>query len=411
MSQDDQEMNTSNVKPFRKKGSMVQPLDYPDLDDNRILDTPDNLKCLLDHLGIKVRYNEMKRQREIAIKDFKFYKEKQQIVTLRKIHTLALKYRMPVCSLDELLDVISFENPYHPIRDFILSKPWDGVSRLQDFMDCLDTNNKEFDQLLIKTWLISVVAAAFSEEGFASQGVLVFTGEQFVGKTSWFNSLFPSHFHAVLEGIILDPGNKDHVITCASFLIGELGELDGTFRKSDIAKLKSFITKSSDRLRAPFARKDEVYARRTIFGASVNSPNFLIDQTGNRRWWTVSVNAINSETIDRQQLWAEIHSLFLAGHKPTLDRATVMQLSESNKKHEMVDPLLEGILDLFDWSEGWQKSNTQDLSSTAVLRMLNVKPNAVECTRIGQILRKLTGKKPSRNKLERLHTLPRFLPK
>ena len=45
----------------------------------------------------------------------------------------------------------------------------------------------------------------------------------------------------IKDGITLNPSDKDSVMQCVRNWIVELGELDATFRKSDIASLKSFI--------------------------------------------------------------------------------------------------------------------------------------------------------------------------
>ena len=59
-----------------------------------------------------------------------------------------------------------------------------------------------------------------------------------------------------------------------SELIVELGELDATFRKSDIASLKSFITSDRDVLRRPYARLESEFARRTVFLHRLTQSNF-----------------------------------------------------------------------------------------------------------------------------------------
>jgi predicted P-loop ATPase len=113
--------------------------------------------------------------------------------------------------------------------------------------------------------------------------------------TSWFS-----------EGLTMDPSNKDHVIQGTATFMCELGELDATTRKSDVAQLKAFLTRSKDVYRSPYGQHREVYARRTIFGATVNPDAFLVDDTGNRRFWVMPVSAVNADHgLDMQQIWAE----------------------------------------------------------------------------------------------------------
>jgi predicted P-loop ATPase len=77
------------------------------------------------------------------------------------------------------------------------------------------------------------------------------------------------------------------------------------------AALKAFITQASDTYRLPYARKNTVNPRRTVFFASVNDSKFLSDNTGNRRYWTIDCTDIDyRHQIDMQQFWAEVKTLY-----------------------------------------------------------------------------------------------------
>jgi putative DNA primase/helicase len=76
--------------------------------------------------------------------------------------------------------------------------------------------------------------------------------------------------------------------------------------KKDQSKLKAFITKTVDVLRRPYARAETKFQRRTVFCGSVNSRNFLKDDTDNVRYWIHDVTAINLDHgIGMQQVFAE----------------------------------------------------------------------------------------------------------
>ena len=68
----------------------------------------------------------------------------------------------------------------------------------------------------------------------------------------------------------IEVGNRDSEKTLVSHFIVELGELDAKFRKSDIAQLKGFLSKSRDQMILPYERANNNYARRTSFIATVN---------------------------------------------------------------------------------------------------------------------------------------------
>ncbi|WP_228368236.1 virulence-associated E family protein, partial [Klebsiella pneumoniae] len=172
-----------------------------------------------------------------------------------------------------------------------------------------------------------------------------------------------------LDGAVLDPANTDLVKNAVSHWIVELGELDATFRKADIARLKAFVTLPSDKLRLPYDRIESEYPRRTVLAASVNENRYLVDDTGNSRWWTVPVSRCNyRHSIDMQQLWAEVRVHFERGEQWWLTDAEELALQGRNEEHEAVDPVEEIISAKFDWESlpggpGWR-----DMTATEVLQ-------------------------------------------
>ncbi|RUM53253.1 MAG: virulence-associated E family protein, partial [Methylococcus sp.] len=65
--------------------------------------------------------------------------------------------------------------------------------------------------------------------------------------------LVPKNFRRYVKtGHHLSLGNKDTEIKAISYWITELGELDSTFKQSDISKLKAFTRKTDDVIRLPY---------------------------------------------------------------------------------------------------------------------------------------------------------------
>jgi putative DNA primase/helicase len=268
----------------------------------------------------------------------------------------------------------------------IKNNQWDGVNRLDKFIQTVQTTNNSVSHRLIKTWMIAAIAAAHSATGFVNQGVLVLQGKQDIGKTRWVKSLDPINCDAVKEGAILDPANKDNVTTLAKHWIVELGELDATFRKADIARLKSFITMQADDVRLPYARRHTRMPRRTAYIATVNDNNFLADDTGNRRWWTITVNSINfNHGLDMIQVWSEVYQLWINGALTYLSDDLKISVNEINESHEKVEPFQELLSSRFDWDS----TARQELTATQVLIELGYKaPTLSETQRMGNSLQK-----------------------
>ncbi len=387
---------------------LLQIQNYPELSSRgKVLDTSVNLKLLLDIFGIVVRWNNMKRDREVMIPKCELFPEDAENFALNVIRDLALNNEMPITRIDDHLNLLGQRENYHPVVEGLKQNPWDGVSRLDQFIATLETTNPPLTYKLVRRWMISAIAAIHSEEGFASHGVLVLAGDQNIGKTRFIKALDPFDCEAVKTGATLDPKDKDCVKTVASFWIVELGELDGTFRKADIARIKSYLTEDFDKIRLPYARKDSVLKRRTVFAATVNDPHFLVDDTGNRRWWTLHVTAINDKHgLDMGQVWAEVYSIWATGEQTWMTSDEFNELNAHNKHHEQINPLEELLYTFFDFTEGWQSKTKIAYSATETLRALGFQnPSRFQCTQMGKIITRLTGKLPKRSMAGSLHEL------
>lgn len=287
---------------------------FPDVNDrNKPLDTIDNLKTLLTHYGITIKYNMLKREPEIVIPNFKSQGELYNNAVLGELTSICARNQLPVNHLNLYITTIAHENEYHPVRDWIDEQVWDGVSRLQSFYDSVElAEPNPLKETLLRKWALSAVASLY-HPNFSCEGVLTFQGSQGLGKTSWILQYVPEQFRTewVKDGVVLDMRNKDTVFKALGSWITELGELDATFKKSDIEALKAFITERQDKLRSPYDRVANTYRRQTVFYASVNEVEFLQDSE-NRRFWVLVCKKLNWVDMDIGQFWAEMKQMYMA---------------------------------------------------------------------------------------------------
>lgn len=321
------------------------------------LPTALNLAELCRRIGVVVRYNTIKKDVEVLVPDLVTTIDNDKEVSTNELYNCLHRVRMAVGGFEANLCSLAEANQYNPVAMWIGSKAWDGKSRLQDFFDTVtaktDTalpDGRSLKEVLMRKWLISAVAAAYERDGVVARGVLTFVSKQNLGKTRWAKQLAPRELGVIADGEILNPADKDSVLKVVSKWIVELGEVDATFRRADIAALKAFISRDCDSLRRPYARTESKYARRTIFFASVNDPQFLHDETGNTRWWTIHAVALGEPAkLDMQQVWAEVKSLYDAGESWHLDPVEIDALNGHNSEHESINPVHEMIDKSFDW--------------------------------------------------------------
>lgn len=359
--------------------------------------TISNVKLLLDMYGFFVRYNVIKKKTEVLMPPFIRTSDNVDNVVLAHISSLAAMNNMPTGQIPAYVEAVADGNPYNPVKDWIEGTPWDGIKRFNEIADTIKAREgfpNELRLALMYRWLLSCVAAAIVDKGFKARGVLTLQGRQGCGKSSWFAALIsdPVLREQVLkQDHHLDGANKDSLITAIGHWITEIGELDSSFKK-DIARLKGILTAEHDKVRRPYARADVEYPRRTVFCATVNAADFLVDVTGNTRFWTIPVESINYlHKLDMQQVFAELAIDVRNGVQWWLTPEEEAWLDSCNRDHQsssVIHDLLMGYMDL-DFKDDPQNLR---MSATEVLKALDIKsPTNAQCKECASILRDLLG--------------------
>jgi len=368
----------------------------------KYLNTKGNVEGVMILNGIKCAYNVIKKRMEIFVPDSKFIQDMQDESALIEIEDRCIQMGIPHTKVRDYLKLLAVE--YNPVKDWMESKPWDGQSRLQAFLDSIKSPNEALKEMLMRKWLISCVAAACEPNGVSLEGILVFQGAQGMGKTLWFKRLANYDEGWLLEGATLNPSDKDSVKQAVSHWIVELGELGSTFKRADIDQLKAFCTKKVDELRLPYDRAFTTYQRRTAFFASVNEREFLTDTSGNRRFWVIPVKNIDvNHGVDMQQLWAEVkETMYRQGEQNWfLSPDERAQLQESNELYRTQSSVEDLILEHVDF----QSDNTKPVQMTKLLRDLGVSnPRMADFKDAARILSEY-GKEPRRSSGKKIYDL------
>lgn len=391
----------------------IEPRSFPEIVKGRgekiaILPTSANLRHLIKSYGISMIYDEAIKSQEIIIPSADYYShDLTNEANYQRILDLAVLNGIPL-SVADRIPVVMQENTINPVRDWILSKEWDKKSRILELCDTLvvDDSDIALTEKIIKTWLIQCVAALdkgqiglkLNKSAIAKyELILVLQGSQGLKKTSWFKSLLPHEVNGkrfaeryIKDGSNLDLNSKDSIKQNISCWINELGELDATFKKSDIAALKAFCSNSKDRIRLPYAKTECDFIRSCSFCGSVNDEQFLSDTTGSRRFGVVRVLGIYEHDIDMQQLWREVWDLYANGAKWWLDKSDETEMQQRNSlRHQTIDPVEDAILTKFDWEEKRELWNNKLTATEIYQGLFDKKPNRKDLNAIKPTLLRL----------------------
>ena len=274
----------------------------------------ENLNFMLKKYGVTVRYNVITKDQEIVIPDARAQlRDNEKTAKLEVISGICELNKMSTSRLTGQLMTIANNNPFNPVIEYAQSIPWDGKDRIPDVINTVtvDSSIIPWRDAAIENYLKATMCLAINDEKhrFSVKSVLVFQGIQGMGKTPWIRLLMGELGKLLLEGHLLNPENKDSQIAALKHWVVELGELDATTKKSDVAALKAFFTKYIDSLRLPYAPDISSWIRRTAFFGTVNPSSFLVDGTGNDRYWTIPVLNLDLSALERinmQQLWAQV---------------------------------------------------------------------------------------------------------
>lgn len=365
------------AKITRSQGQCVQFFDYPERGGQKgetVKNTLGNMQFMLDKCGIKLAFNCIKREVEASIPDVLLSEEDKDNDICTHLQSIAALNDMPEKSAVMYGECIARQTQRNPVQDWIESKPWDHQSRFEEFAETLEVQDgypKERRNWILRLWMLAAMYGAI--EAKTSHICMVLQGDQNQGKGGWINSLCPKNLELVKDGMQFNPRDKDCLILAAKYWIVELSEFDGAIRKSDAADLKAYLTQGEDNVRVSYARKHSKFKRRTAFIASVNDDQFLVDATGNRRYFTIKIlKAHRNHKIDMQQMWAEVYTWYQAGQQPW---ATDEQIAESEKQNETLtnlNPCIERIISDHDWTAHLDQWQDHYQTATQVLQSLGI---------------------------------------
>jgi predicted P-loop ATPase len=237
------------------------------------------------------------------------------------------------------------DHPFHPVRAYLTGLNWDNVERLDRWVShYLGADDTEYSRAVGSRWLISSVARIF-RPGAKADCCLILEGAQGIRKSTALRTLAGEYFTDELA----DLGSKDAAMQTRGVWIIELSELD-SLSSSDVARIKAFMTRTTDRFRPPYGIRLMESPRQCVFAGTVNHSTYLRDETGGRRFWPLTCGRIEIDELarDRDQLWAEAKLRFDSGATWWLDNPELVQMAsdqqleryESDPWEEVIGPWL-----------------------------------------------------------------------
>lgn len=300
----------------------------------------------------------------------------------------------------DAVHMLCLENRFHPVRDYLAGLKWDGTPRLDNlFRDYFGAEDTALNRAFGRIMMVAAVRRV-RHPGTKFDQIVVLEGAQGTGKSTAIAILAGPESHSDQDILTLD--SKGQVEMLEGVWLYELGELEGLGR-ADVAKVKAFASRQTDRARMAYAYFREDRARECIFIGTTNDSHYLTDQSGNRRFWPVKTGRIDLEALrrDRDQLWAEAAHREASREPISLPEALWGNAAVEQAARTMRDPWL----DILEKEPGQEASETTVRVSSAYLltEVLQIEPGRQkpsDQTRLGVCMRLLGWDGPKRMRVD-----------
>ena len=245
---------------------------------------------------------------------------------------------------------------------------------------------------MIRCTLIGAVRRAF-EPGCKHDTACVLMGDQGARKSSFWEALGGAFFSDALGDI----SSKDDLMVLHRSWIMEWAELDHIMGRKHAGQVKAFLSQSTDLFRVPYGKATESFPRRGIIVGSTNrSTGFLIDDTGNRRFWVIpttrtELNPIDTPTLmaERDAIWSGAVHAYRDGAVNYLSPEHAIKVTEENETYQVENPWKAPIV---NWLSE-PRNQGAELTSETILSKAIAKPierqTRVDQMQVAAIMREL----------------------
>lgn len=349
----------------------------------------------------KFRYNEVLGKLEykrVNGKVWKYITDFKENSILREIQKAKVR-----CSINSLRNLLhsDFCEMYDPFKDYFENLPeYTGdKDHIEELALTITTTKPELWKECFKKWFVAMVACVLDEKQI-NQTVIVFSGKQGLGKTTWIEKLMPRELKQYIFSGTVNPNNKDTLIHLAECMLINLDELEN-LNRTEIGSLKELITKTHIKMRKAYGHNNENMPRRASFAGSVNTAQFLNDTTGSRRFLCFELENIEYQhNVDINLCYAQALKLFKDGFRHWFNQEEIKNIDANNEQYQLKSPEEELLLIWFEPAE--KQSAEYFFTTTQIAQVLSSRANLniTETTirKIGMALKKHGFTRISKNK-------------
>lgn len=341
----------------------------------------------------------------------------------------AVEGKISVSDIYTAVNATADKQAYHPVNTYLEGLQWDGTPRLDTlYIDYLGAEDTPYTRAVSRKAFVAAVARIMAP-GCKFDCMTVLVGQQGRFKSTILSIMGGTWFSDSLRTF---EGKEAEERLRGAWII-EVSELQA-FDRSTVEAIKGFLSKQSDRYRPAYGHMLREFPRQCVFFGTTNTPDFLRDTTGGRRFWPIDID-VQARTKDvikdlpneRDQIWAEAVTRYKDGEPLYLAGDIEQTAIQIQEEHREVDAWEGMLLDFVskpipdNW-DTWQLDRRRDFLSGLVHNCDGAQSTLVErrrvsaaeflcealgfapknlskqdLTRVGKILRGLQGWEPQQS--------------
>lgn len=295
-----------------------------------------NVETFLAVCHIGVRFNEFTFEYELTgLKEYPTLDDRALVVIQKGME--ATDFRPSLAFLHGALMVVGERKKYHPVRDYLDKLEWDGISRVDRlFIDYAGAEDTPLNERIASCLMIAAARRIY-QPGTKFDTIPIMEGLQGLQKSTFFKVLAKRE-EWFTDNLTIGADSKEVIEQTQGKWFVELAEMRGLSKK-DAGTVKAFASKDTDEARLAYARTVTKRKRQFICVGTTNGGAehgaYLIDDTGNRRFWPFEVKGTTVEVSggkevrlidldklreDLEQLWAEAVHRHKAGESIVLPK-------------------------------------------------------------------------------------------
>ena len=284
-----------------------------------------------------------------------------------------------ICTLAE-------ENKYSPVVTYLNhcsanAKPIDYFDKLASTLigspeagvnNPVLSSGQLFHDAILERFFIGAVARALNP-GVTHDWMPILIGSQACGKTSFLQYITPPNkesnryeWCATIQQDLPALSNRPHKLHAGWIVV--LDECERYFHRRYVEQLKNMVSTSVDRSDLKY-RNEMNFPRTFVLAGACNSPDFLSDPTGNRRFMPVMVEGVITRgkrkiidldrvKADRDRIWAAAFRAYQDKPVHTFDSGELAQVADYVDNFSEDNPLETEVLEIINRGSAGFQPNT-----------------------------------------------------